>query len=71
MEGLFLVAGVVIGALASKIFDLLRSATGTLKIDHSNLEKDLYRIEIDNLETLDRADRVVLKVDHHADLTQQ
>ena len=48
-----------------------RSASGTLRIDHSNPLKDIYRIEIDDLDKLSRKRRVVLKVDHNADLSQQ
>lgn len=71
MEGLYLAAGVIIGIILRKLFDLIRSATGVLKIDHSNPEKDIYRIEIDELETLNRASKVILRVDHHADLSQK
>lgn len=48
-----------------------RSASGTLRIDHSNPLKDIYRIEIDDLDKLVKKKRVVLKVDHNADLSQQ
>lgn len=48
-----------------------RSASGTLRIDHSNPFKDVYRIEIDDLDKLVKKKRVVLKVDHNADLSQQ
>lgn len=49
----------------------IRSASGTLRIDHSNHEKDIYRLEIDNLDDLARKRRVVLKIDHNADLSHQ
>lgn len=42
------------------------SAKGVLKVDHSNPEKDVYRFEIDHIESLNKKKRVVLKVDHHA-----
>jgi hypothetical protein len=42
------------------------SAKGVLKIDHSNPEKDVYRFEIDRIESLNKKKRVVLKVDHNA-----
>lgn len=46
------------------------TTTGTLRIDHSNPEKDLYRLEIDELEDLSKRKRIILKVDNHADLSQ-
>ena len=47
-----------------------RKATGTLKIDHSNPEKDIYRFEIDNLDKLNKRRRVILRIDNNADLSQ-
>lgn len=44
---------------------------GTLRIDHSDPAKDKYRFEIDNLDALDRKRKVVLKIDHHANLSQK
>ena len=46
-------------------------ATGTLKIDHSNPEKDVYRFEIDDLDKLNTKTRIVLKIDHDANLSQK
>lgn len=52
---------------------ILRNANtaGTLKVDHSNPEKDIYRFEIDRFDDLDKKKRIVLKVDHSADLSQK
>ena len=52
---------------------LLRDAhtAGTLKVDHSNPEKDIYRFEIDRFDDLNKKKRIVLKVDHSADLSQK
>jgi hypothetical protein len=66
---LFLV-GIIIGVLIALLTFLL-STSGTLRIDHSNPEKDLYRFDIDNLDELSRKKRIVLKVDNHADLSQK
>lgn len=44
---------------------------GTLRIDHSNPGKDTYRFEIDDLNTLGKSKRIVLKVDNNADLSQK
>lgn len=66
---LFLV-GIIIGILIT-LLTVLLSTSGTLRIDHSNPEKDLYRFDIDNLDELSRRKRIVLKVDNHADLSQK
>lgn len=44
---------------------------GTLKIDTSNPDKDVYRIEIDRLDRLTKKRRIILKVDPKADLSQE
>lgn len=44
---------------------------GVLRIDHSNPEKDIYRIDIKELDRLDKKKYVTLKVDNHADLSQK
>ena len=64
------VGGVVTGVL-SVIFHRVRTACGTLKIDHSNPEKDVYRLDIGDLDKLSNKKRVMLKVDNHADLSQK
>lgn len=46
-------------------------AGGTLKIDHSDPEKDLYRFEIDDLDDLSKKKRVILSIKHDADLSQK
>lgn len=64
------VGGVVAGVL-SVIFHRIRTSAGTLKIDHSNPEKDIYRLDISDLDKLSSKKRVMLKVDNHADLSQK
>ena len=59
--------GIYIGARARTPF----TAYGVLRIDHNNSEKDLYRFEIDDLESLDTKTQIVLKIDHDADLTRK
>ena len=46
-------------------------ARGTLKIDHSDPEKDLYRFEIGELDGLSKKMRVILIIEHDADLSQK
>ena len=72
MEYLFAVVGVLVGSIISNIiFSIRYRKTGTLRIDHSNPEKDIYRIEIDDLDGLSKKKHVVLKVDNNANLSQK
>lgn len=66
-----LVLAVVLSSVFTSLFLHLGSAHGTLRIDHSNPEKDTYRIELDDLDELKKKRRVILYVDHHADLSQK
>lgn len=63
--------GTLIGSIISNIIFYALSGSGTLRIDHSDPEKDVYRIEIDDLDNLSKHKRVILKVDNHADLSQK
>lgn len=44
---------------------------GILRVDRSDPEKDIYRIEIDDLDCLAKCNRIVLKIDSNADLSQK
>lgn len=44
--------------------------SGTLRIDHSNPEKDVYRIDIYDLDELSNKKEIILKVDNNAHLSQ-
>lgn len=48
-----------------------RKSSGTIRIDHSNPEKDVYRLEVDDLESMDKKRTIVFKIDHNADLSQK
>ena len=72
MEWLFVLIGFVTGfAICNAIFGCYYNPVGTLKIDHSNLKKDIYRIEIADLDRLSKKKHVVLKVDNNANLSQE
>lgn len=62
------IGGVLIGIGISQV---RQKSVGTLRIDHFNPEKDIYRFEIDNLDALNKKSKIVLRVDHHADLSQK
>lgn len=65
------VIGVLIGAIGYAVVHRVLIAHGTLRIDHSNPEKDVYRFEISDLDKLNKKSHVELKIDHHADLSQK
>lgn len=62
--------GVLIGSVLSNIIFYYRASSGIFRIDHSDPEKDVYRFEIGDLDELDKKKRLILKIDHNADLSQ-
>lgn len=71
MEFVYLLLGAACGLIISTLIRRMRKPDGTLRIDHSNPGKDLYRFEIDNLDLLDKKQRVMFTIDHNADLSQK
>lgn len=69
----YLILTYILGVATSVIINLIffKRTYGMLRIDRSNPEKDLYLIEIDDLEQLTKRKRITLKVDNHADLSQK
>lgn len=65
------VIGCVVQAIVFCIFKAVSSSFGVLKIDHSNPEKDVYRIVLGDLDNLKKKKYVELKIDHNADLSQE
>lgn len=55
---LFCLGGFSAGALVT----MPKTVMGTLLIDETDSEKDVYRIEIDNLDKLKTKKKVILKV---------
>lgn len=71
MDFIFDLLHVAVGAIVSILFNEIRSAHGVLKIDQSDPEKDTYMFEIDDLNSLKKKKRAILKIDHNADLSQK
>lgn len=71
MDFLIYFACGLVSSLVTLLITYLSSAHGTLRIDHTNPEKDVYRIEIDDLEALSRKKQVILHVDNSAILSQE
>ena len=70
MEFMFFIVGGLVASIMYAIMQGIFVAHGTLRIDHSDPEKDVYRLEIGDLDKLNRKSYVELKIDHHADLSQ-
>ena len=66
---IYFAGGFIMGIGIALIINKLKTVDGVFKIDHSNPEKDIYRLDLENI-ILDGKTKLVLKVDHHANLTQ-
>ena len=64
---IYLASFVTGGAVSSCI--LYSKIDGILKIDHSNFEKDVYRIEIGDLDILPYKKHIILKVENDVNLS--
>lgn len=73
MSYVVIIACCFIFSFACQVILHYRVASGTLQIDHSNPEKDIYRIVIDqnDLDKLASKKKIVLKIDNNADLSQK
>ena len=70
MEYIFLIIGILLGCIITSLMFFVKSSTGTLKVDHSDPEKDIYRLEIDDLAELTRSTKIILRVDNNAHISQ-
>jgi hypothetical protein len=71
MEFIPFIVGVVLGTILTVLLWCTKKPSGTLRIDRSNPEKDIYRFDIDNFDSLAKQKEIVLKVDNNADLSQK
>lgn len=63
--------GVIVGSLLTDLYFYRTRTTGTLRIDHSNPDKDVYRIELDYIHDLPKKKEIVLTIDNNARLSQE
>ena len=63
------IVGILIGMVIATVIYASCKTAGVLKIDHTSSDKDIYRIEINDLSKLDHESRIILKIDHDADLS--
>jgi hypothetical protein len=62
--------GCIVGSIVTSVIFYVRCHYGTLRIDHSDPEKDIYRFDVDDLDKLSKKKRIMLKIDNNADLSQ-
>lgn len=63
---LLVMAGAVIGAAVANVIFYFRAGSGTLKIDHTDPERDYVRLELDTENLKKSTKKFILKVDHNA-----
>ena len=68
---LMFVLGLAIGALVSIIINHVRTSFGTLEIDRTNPEKDIYRVFINDLDTLNTKKYVYLAVNSNVHFEEE
>lgn len=72
MEFIWFTIGVIWGSIVVTIFNLRKRASGTLYIDFSDPEKDIYRLEVDDIATLHKKSRIYVKINsRNADLSHK
>ena len=71
MDYISVLVGFIFGVAITLIIMLNRTSFGTLRIDHSNLEKDIYRSDIEDLDKLSKKKVVMLTIDNNAHLSQK
>ena len=70
-ELLMCVVSSLVSSIVTVLIIFLKSVHGTLRIDRSDPNKDIYRLDLDDLDVLTRKKRVILNIDHHANLSQK
>ena len=68
---MWITVGVISVLIIKDIIFYMINKDGTLKIDHSDPEKDSYRIDINDLDKLSKKKLIILKIDNNADLSQK
>ena len=68
---LLYIAGLIVGGVITSVIFIVKSCFGTFKIDRSNPEKDIYRLDIRDIDSISKKKRLIIKVDNKADLSQK
>ena len=68
---LWMIVGMIIEAVVAAVMEFMHSTRGILRIDHSDPAKDVYLLELDDLDAVNAKKYVTLKIDHNANLSQK
>lgn len=62
--------GILVGIIMTRLILQVSSAKAVLRIDHSNPEKDIYRLDLDNVCSMNKK-TLLLKIDHRANFNNE
>ena len=68
---MWIAVGAISVLIIKDIIFYIINKVGTLKIDHSDPEKDIYRIDINDLDKLSKKKLIILKNDNYSDHSQK
>ena len=66
----YFITGFIIGVIIALIIGHFRTSTAVFRIDTSDPEHPICRLDLDNI-LLNGKSKLLLKIDHHADLSQK
>lgn len=66
---IYFTLGLIVESIIYTILKI-RATVGTMRIDRRS-EKDVYRLEINDLDGLSKKKYIILRVDNNADLSQK
>lgn len=70
MEILYLVIGVAIGIIGSAVWSRAH-VCGTIEVDCSDPDKDVYRLVVNDLKSLTKKRRIIFKVNRNAHFSRE
>ena len=62
--------GIIIGVITTRLILQVSSAKAVLRIDHSNPEKDIYRLDLDTVCNTKKK-TLLLRIDHRANFNNE
>lgn len=66
-----IIFGIIIGLILANLMVWNPwTATGVMRVDHTNPDKDSYLLEIDDLDQLNHKKRIIIAIDHNANLSR-
>lgn len=65
------VTGIIVGMLLMGVIVCILSSIGTLRIDTSNPEKDVWRLDIHDLDKISSKKYIIMQIDNDAKLSQE